>query len=803
MHSHPIHHRRIAPLLALALLLGATASSFCADEKPNTPAPDASDAAWAQWREERTTWLESLNWRARNTVLAQEAIAERSSAGDTWQLAARRRGLSSAAIHRLDSDGVVATGRRFTELDRRPDKPLEGVFVTSDLVLHAYNLMVADFIRALELQRAPKLRRDLRHIWLQLPGWAKRRQLPPEQIQRALEIAQNVVGTALLCLETEIEFDNSMIEQNCRNELRLIEAATDRALPQWLGVSGSVLGIDYTRMKPVGFYAENETLGNLFRAVRWLQAVPFDPAQEDQLIAFAILADIAKKSGLFRDDQLQRQWVGRPNALCLATETELGDRVAVALASADPHQALTAIQDGLAEREPKAHANDLYRLRPPDGKRTARPLHALPAYLSVDSLLIAEAIAHDPIVPPDGRILASFLGDDQAFTELAAAGFPSEYLLSLQSATDHWVQSLPPAKPTSDPTDPFAFQSTFNDQLLFTWAAIFRPPEAGSPPFVQSRAWRAKCRNTVLSAWAGKRHTWTLHEVEPVSMAGGVPPEPPPGMIEPNPEFFRRLAALVDATTRWMQESGYFDSAILSNEQHEALRASLKLARIINELGLTETGAPATKVDWGTFQDQTFPAVYNVSGFPSSKQWPVLSATDFIRLRSSALRTAEAAALGLDPDSSPDEVAHPPHFRRERWERYAQCVHRLEAMARRQLAGTEWDDSDREYLRFGIWQDYYWGAMTTDAGKLAAKESTGPLIVPIVTDVDKQCIYHAATGEMEELYVLYPWNGQKILLRGPIIPFHAVSSSERLTDRQWRQRLDSDPRPEWLSPMRP
>jgi len=786
--------------------LGASAASLSAAGEPNTPAPDASDATWTQWHQERARWLESLNWRERDAALEKEAIAERHDANNRWQLAARRRGLSSAAIQRLDSDGVVATRRRFKELDRRPDKPLEGVFVTSDLVLHAYNLMVADFIRALELQRAPKLRRDLRHIWLQLPGWAKRRQLPPEQTQRALEIAQNVIGTALLCLETEIEFDNSMIEQNCRNELRLIESATDRAMPPWLGVSGSVLGIDYTRMKPVGFYAENETLGGLFHAVRWLQAVPFDPAEEDQLIAFAILADIAKQSGLFQDDQLQRQWVGRPNALCLATETELGERVAIALASNDPHQSLTAIQDELAGREPKVHANDLYRLRPPAGRRTARPLHALPAYLSVDSHLIAKAIAHDPIVPPDGRILTSFLGDDQAFIELAAAGFPSEYLLSLRSATCDWAQSLPPANPVPGPTDPFAFQSTFTDQLLFTWAAIFRDPESGSPPFVRSRAWRAKCRNTVLSSWAGKRHTWTLHEVEPVSMAGGVPPEPPPGMIEPNPEFFRRLAALVDATTRWMQESGYFDAPTLSTDQHEALRAALKLARFIDESGLSETGAPTTKIDWGTFQEQTFPACYRVAGFPSARRWPGLSAADFIRLRATALRTAEATALGLDPDSSPEEVAHPPHFRRERWERFSQCVHRLETMARRQLAGTEWDASDCDYLRSGIWQDYYLSAMITDTGKPAAMESTGPLIVPIATDMDKQCVYHAATGEMEELYVLYPWKGQTILLRGPIIPFHEVSSSDRLTDRQWRQRLDSEPRPEppeWLSPMRP
>ena len=104
---------------------------------------------------------------------------------------------------------------------------------------------------------------------------------------------------------------------------------------------------------------------------------------------------------------------------------------------------------------------------------------------------------------------------------------------------------------------PFDDRTTFNSMLLHTWAALLLPPNEGAPAFLKSPAWLAKSRNAILAAWAEKKHTWILHEVEPMGyLAGGMPPQPPPGLVEPNPEFFRRLLFLAQQSAEWMEKNG-------------------------------------------------------------------------------------------------------------------------------------------------------------------------------------------------------------------------------------------------------
>ena len=61
-----------------------------------------------------------------------------------------------------------------------------------------------------------------------------------------------------------------------------------------------------------------------------------------------------------------------------------------------------------------------------------------------------------------------------------------------------------------------------------------------------------------------------------------------------------------------------------------------------------------------------------------------------------------------------------------------------------------------------------------------------------------------AIGRPRSLYVLYPWKGTRYLCRGVVMPYYEYTATERLTDSEWKHRLDSAtaPRPPgWVRPI--
>ena len=65
-------------------------------------------------------------------------------------------------------------------------------------------------------------------------------------------------------------------------------------------------------------------------------------------------------------------------------------------------------------------------------------------------------------------------------------------------------------------------------------------------------------------------------------------------------------------------------------------------------------------------------------------------------------------------------------------------------------------------------------------------------------------VLHVATGKVDELWVLAPRAGKRVLMRGGAFSFDEVTTTgERLTDAAWADRLDasSPERPSWGRPV--
>jgi hypothetical protein len=89
-------------------------------------------------------------------------------------------------------------------------------------------------------------------------------------------------------------------------------------------------------------------------------------------------------------------------------------------------------------------------------------------------------------------------------------------------------------------------------------SALFLPPADDAPPFMKSEAWDAKSCQTALAGWAQVRHTFTLQAKANVLFMGLI--SVPPGFVEDNPDFFGRMALLVDKCHDYFADNKCFDS---------------------------------------------------------------------------------------------------------------------------------------------------------------------------------------------------------------------------------------------------
>ena len=79
-----------------------------------------------------------------------------------------------------------------------------------------------------------------------------------------------------------------------------------------------------------------------------------------------------------------------------------------------------------------------------------------------------------------------------------------------------------------------------------------------------------------------------------------------------------------------------------------------------------------------------------------------------------------------------------------------------------------------------------------------------PRVVDVCSNPQEGGYLHVGVARARKIYVLYPWHGRTILSEGAIMPYYEFVSTSRLTDRAWRDMLDSaqcPAIPKWISPV--
>jgi hypothetical protein len=150
--------------------------------------------------------------------------------------------------------------------------------------------------------------------------------------------------------------------------------------------------------------------------------------------------------------------------------------------------------------------------------------------------------------------------------------------------------------------------SQWTENLYWSWLYTFRPllvskaPDSGYPSFMTNDAWTRKDLNTVLGSWTELKHDTILYAKQVMAEMGGGPAELPKGYVEPEPEFYARVAALVAMTRDGLESRGLIEKVgendpSASRSEYQTLNRLEKLALDLKTISEKELEGKALTED--------------------------------------------------------------------------------------------------------------------------------------------------------------------------------------------------------------
>jgi Protein of unknown function (DUF3160) len=708
------------------------------------------------------------------TVVLTIASAAQDGNDSDWQALALQRGLSDADVQQLEANRILTTDESYKQVFRPYlGSPLP-VFVTSDSLLNAYHVLYEESVLRLEQAGTRQLPDILRFILTNLDAVDAGVEGQAELVAAARQRATIIVGTALKVLDDEFAIADDALMAIIDDEVSKIVAAEVKMKPGWLGPpEPDFLSLDYTCYKARGFYTRNDTLTRYFRAVAWLQSIPFRLSHDDELLSILLLGQCLAPERFADETETYEAY-----RKFFRTYTEflgVGDdwdliTAADSVAGGGDLEAKRAELLAQAQQEGGPQINDQLRFAPDDPNAVAEPnFRIISAYRLPDAVLFQRTTDIRTFLDrpfPNGLEVCIALGS--AFARERIEDVEKAKLL----ATIEENLGL------------FAGTSLYFDYLN-TIAALLDAPEPNAPAFMAGEPWQAKSCGTALAGWAQLRHTWVLQAK--LNAAYACITIPPPGFVEPEPEFFRRLADLAARTNDLLASAGAFGSNYL-----DLIEA---LAEITDLLEQSEDLENFGSAFWALPEDNR-DRLWAVEIFVRDLEGEKEARVEQLR------RMIEDLNEGIVDPSLEWLVGRYGVDLEPLWPLLEETSRYLESIARKQLDGVALSGDDTDFLNG-------YGAtiaciMLYGGNSYHTPQDDAPRIVDVYSNPWVGGNLHVGISRARALYVLYPWEGQAVLCRGAVMPYYEFVDSGRLTDIEWKERLDSDSRPDvpsWLRPI--
>lgn len=308
----------------------------------------------------------------------------------------------------------------------------------------------------------------------------------------------------------------------------------------------------YNLFRPRGHYTRNEALKRYFRAMMWLQTVPFGTDVAEQLQRACLMADVMEKKGL--NPEYNRLFdpitylMGEPDNVSLLQVQDVmrqsGVTVSDMVGSQERHNLLRKQIEQLAERQT--------RIKPKFLRTSEHKLNLMPQRYFPDAEVLQELVDVDN--DPTKRDVSRGLDYFAAMGNSAAKSILTDELREAQK----WEEFTPGLDRMTKRMAEVNWNATISNKWVATLMEMTKTDKS-YPYFMQGAAWDKKNLNAALASWAELKHDAILYGKQPVIAECGGDEIPEPvvkGYVEPNVRFWKKCGELIHATDEAFKSFG-------------------------------------------------------------------------------------------------------------------------------------------------------------------------------------------------------------------------------------------------------
>ncbi len=459
-------------------------------------------------------------------------------------------------------------------------------FITTDSMLHNYHLFFSHLLRVIEKEKLEQTLQDLTKSMLK-ESQKQYETLKGGAWENAAKRNVGFFAVAGKLLDSKVVIPSEVTEV-AKEELSLIADCGGIDFSPLMNM-GQELSIeeafkeDYSQYIPRGHYTASEQLESYFKAMMWYGRMTFRTNNEDETKSAVLMTLILEgKENKEKWETIYEPtnfFVGKSDDLSYfeyqkQLEKSYGEGVTLAdlVSNEDKWESfmeLISQLEGPALNSIPIFEEDLQADREEDikGFRFMGQRYTLDGDIFQNLVYrdVKENSKGEKRLLPKALDIPAAMGSKEAYSILVAegdvdfAGY-SENMHKLQQyiaglSREMWTQNL-------------------YWGWLDTLRALITEKGEAYPLFMQNQAWQRKELATFLSSWTELKHDTILHAKQVYAeMGGGGGEIDDRGYVEPNPDLYGRLAALVETT-----KVGLASRGLLNERDQDSLERLWQLA---------------------------------------------------------------------------------------------------------------------------------------------------------------------------------------------------------------------------------
>ena len=302
----------------------------------------------------------------------------------------------------------------------------------------------------------------------------------------------------------------------------------------------------YALFRPRGHYTRSEQCQRYFRAMMWLQTVPFGTDINEQMLRAALLAET-----IGNDASITKTYnsvfdpitflMGEPDNVTILQVYDVMKKQGVDTKKlAKDKKAMAAFckeVDVVAEKQT--------RIRPKFERTSHNKVNLMPQRYQPDAEVLQEMVDYDNDITkrdvPMGLDIMAAMGSTAA----------ERILINELKQDKQWEGFTPNLEKMKKLMKTINWDACVTNNWMSALNAINTAKDNRVPYFMKTPQWDKKNLNATLASWAELKHDAILYAKQPMGAECGDGSLPAPivkGFVEPNVAFWTKAISLIDAT---------------------------------------------------------------------------------------------------------------------------------------------------------------------------------------------------------------------------------------------------------------